>query len=156
MGIVIISAGYVDKLSCLPFDDFNDFRMRVSKSCHCNTGIEIEKRVSIDVFEDCSVAALDDERIASRIAGGNKLGVAFQKLFCFRPRESSLYLRQRGLGNRLHGTSSMFETDKYAGARTCQIVLARRMMFSLRRGSCGSFEGRMSLCDSLGYLPLEC
>src|SRR6266404_2112340 len=106
MRVVVIGSGYVNEVTRLPCDHFNYFRMSVPERGDCNACVEVKKRISVDVFQDRSVAALHHERVAARIARRNVLSITVQYLFGFRSRESGLYLRQSCLGNRLHKAST--------------------------------------------------
>src|SRR6266849_5114338 len=106
MRVIVIGAGYVNELTRLASDHFGYFRVCVPERDDRNAGVEVKKRISVDVFQDRSVAALYHERVAARVTRRNVFRITVENLFGFRSRKSSFHLRQSCLGNRLHKTSA--------------------------------------------------
>src|SRR5262249_4527032 len=66
--VIEIRPGHVEELASLILDGADDVRMRVSRGGHRYTGRAIEKQISVDILDGRSEPALDNQRIAARVA----------------------------------------------------------------------------------------
>src|SRR6266567_3342889 len=157
MRVVVIGAGYVNEVTRLARDHFDNFRVCVPERGYCNASVEVKKRISVDVFQDRSVAALYYKWVAARVARRNVLSITVQYLFGFRSRESGFHLRQSCLGNRLHKTSTTFEENETFIAGNVPAHRAWLMEgWSVREKVSADRAGGAYGCIShLGHLPFR-
>src|SRR5262249_4414351 len=106
MRVIVVSTRYVHELSGLSSYYFGYFRMSVSQSSHRNAGIEIQECVAVNIFENCPVTPLHNQRITSGVAGRYVFCVAIQHLLSLWARKFRFYFRQCASVNCLHKPST--------------------------------------------------
>src|SRR5688572_3245055 len=66
--------------------------MAVTRRIHGNAGSEVQKQVAVDVLDDGAAAALDDQRIGTRVRRRHELVIACQEFLGLRPGKVGLNL----------------------------------------------------------------
>src|SRR5271154_6927197 len=91
--VIEVCSRHVQEVSRLALDGFDDAWVAMASGDYCNACVEVEETVSINIFDNCSLASLDDEGVAPRIGGGKDLIVSVDNRLSARPGQSRHQMR---------------------------------------------------------------